>query len=345
MSEFPQLSMCMLTDDTYETCRRSMSYLLQQTAIDQVEMIIVGPYREQIAADEEELSRFHSYQIVEVGDVKSTGHGMAAGFMAARAPYVCYIEEHDFSPPELAEVIIREFNDKQHVALGWAMTPSNPGLVAWANIYGQFAGVVAPLESGPATRLGGHHGAYKRSMLVDYGDRLTDLLSNEAVLHADLHQRGKPMYVTGDVVVRHAQISDFPSLMRHEFIGQRLYAATRVEAMGWSVFRRMLYVVGSPLIPFVRLARSVKHVHRTGRSKELLPQMAFVILSANFAGALGEAIGYLIGAGEKTYLERMEIELDRYAFVNERDRSQGLEMSPGSHDKESCESASNFDPT
>lgn len=320
MSPTPKLSIVMITADSYETCRRSMGYLLKQTVMDQIEMIIVGPSHEQIAADESELSRFLRHQVIGIGEVKSTGQGLAAGVRAASAPYVVYIEEHEFPPPRLAEVLIREFAKGDAVALGWAMLPANPGLVSWAHIYEQFGAVVAPLTSGPATRLGGHHGAYQRDLLLEYGDNLEEVMANEGVLHGDFQKRGLPMRVIGELTARHTQVSHFPGLLKLEFLGQRSYAASRMKVMNWSVWKRLLYVAGSPLIPFVRLRRSLRHIRRSGRSRELLPQVALVIFAANLAGAAGEALGYLFGPGEKTLSRRLVIELDRYAFVKKSDR-------------------------
>ena len=338
MQTKPSISIIMVTDDTYETCRRTIGYLLQQTVIDQIEMIIVGPSRDQIQPDEAELSKFHSNQIVEVGKVVSVAQTLSAGVVAAKAFYVTYAEEHGFPPPNLAEVLIREFEEGGHVALGWAMTPANPGLVSWAHIYGQFGEAVAPLKSGPATRLGGHHGAYSRDLLMEYGDKLHHVVGCEAVLHGDLNKRGVKMYMTGEVVGLHTQVSDFPSYFKHEYIAQRAYAAARMDVMKWSIWRRLLYVAGSPLIPFVRLRRSLRHMRRTGRFRELMPNIAFVMFAGNVAGAIGEALGYVFGADDQVLSQRMAVELDRYSYVRASDREHNLDESPPSQG-ETTESA------
>ena len=322
MSSPPVLSIFMITDDSYAKCARTISYLKRQTIADQIELVIVGPSREQIAPDYDDLSVFHSFKIVEMGDVGWVGKAAARAIEASSAKYVTYSEEHGFPPQEWAETIVRVFESGGYDAVGWGMAPANPGLVAWAHIYGQFGDAVAPLESGPATRLGAHHGAYRREVLLDYGDALPYAFGNEGVLYPDLVRRGKSLYLTGETVTGHTQISDFASYVRLEFIGMRIYAASRMLVSEWPLWKRLFYIASAPLIPFVRLWRSLGHIRRTGRGRELLPQVAFIILGANIAGALGEAIGYAIGADDKGRADRMEIELDRYAFVNESDRAQ-----------------------
>ena len=89
----------------------------------------------------------------------------------------------------------------------------------------------------------------------------------------------------------------------------------------WSRARRLLYAAGSPLIPILRVARSISDIRRTGRGRTLLPQIIPVLLLGTFSGAVGEALGYLLGARPRDVAGRFEIELDRYAFVNRADRN------------------------
>lgn len=318
----PDLTVCMITDDTYAKCARTISYLARQTVVDRIELLIVGPSEARIAPRYDELSPFHSVRIVEMGEVGWVGEAVARGVHAASAPYFVYAEEHGFPPEDWAEVLIRTFEAGGYDAVGWGMLPSNPGLVAWAHIYGQFGDAVAPLASGSATRLGPHHGAYRRDLLTGYGDELASLFGNEGVLYPELVRRGKAIYLTGETVTGHTQISNLSDYIWLEFIGQRVYAASRMRFFEWPLWKRIVYIAGSPLIPLVRLSRSIGHVSRTGRSRELLPQVAVVMLAANIAGALGEAVGYAIGADDKTRSDRMGIELDRYSFVNKADRDQ-----------------------
>ena len=44
---------------------------------------------------------------------------------------------------------------------------------------------------------------------------------------------------------------------------------------------------------------------------------------AALSGAAGEAVGYLFGAGKDTLTQRLDIELDRFSYVNQADREIG----------------------
>lgn len=329
MTNKPQISIIMLTDGKYEVCRRTISYLLAQTAVDKIEFVLVGPSRAIMEVDEAELAPFHSFRIVEIGEVHSTGHGLEAAVPVCTAELVLYAEEHGFPPPNLCEVLIRVANETDYQAYGWAMLPSNPGMVSWAHIYGQFAEVVAPRPSGEVSRTGGHHTMYRRALLMEYEGRLVDLFGHEAVLQEDLERRGIKLYLIGEVASGHTQISNFWSYLNHEFVSQWGFATARVRNLGWGWGRRLLYVAGAPLIPFLRVKRSLPFIRSTGRWRELMPQIGFIMFAANCAGALGEALGYLTGRNDKAMSTRAKIELDRYSHVREADRDQRLQRSPG----------------
>lgn len=199
--------------------------------------------------------------------------------------------------------------------------PANPGLVAWAHLYAQCGQAVAPIRSGPISRLAGHHALYQREMLLRHGQNLESLMANEAVLHEDLRITGTEMYVLGDVAIPQVQISRLRTFIRHEFMSQRIYGAARASVFRWSLARRLLYVAGSPPIPILRVSRSISDIRRTGRGRTLLPQIIPVMLLGTLSGAVGEALGYLMGARSRDVAGRFEIELDRYAFVNRADSS------------------------
>lgn len=321
MTTRQKLAAILVTDDRYTTMQRSISYLLKQTVIDQIELVMVCPRRDRLMPAIDEVEQFGSYQVVETGAALSSGQMMAEGIRASRSPAVFYFESHHFPPPNTAEVAIREVVERGRPAVGFAMLPANPGLVAWAHLYGQFGAAVGPVKAGPVKRLGGHHAAYRKDVLMEYDSVLSDLLDNEAVLYELFGRRGIELYLVSDADIPHMQLSDFASYFRHEYLAQRIFGAARARVLRWSLGRRLLYVAGAPLIPFVRLRRSVADIRRTGRSRELLPQIIPVIFCANVGGAIGEAMGYAWGDRARHKVRRMAIELDRYAFVSEADRA------------------------
>ncbi len=318
----PRLSVIMVTPRSIETCRTTIGYLREQTARDEIELIIVAPSRAGLDMEPNELSAFHSWQVVELGEVRSTGSATAAGVRAARAPAVVYGEEHSYPQPDWARVLI-ERHRESYAAVGSAMGNANPQtLTSWSHLFGQFGPVVAPVTSGGTNWLAGHHTSYKRDVLLTYAERLGEMLDNECALHIDLRARGHRLFLAGEAMSNHVNISRATAYFKLDYLGQRGFAATRYRAGNWSMLRRLVYFGASPLIPFVRLTRILKDIRRAGRASQLLPRALVIIVPALLCGAVGEAIGYLLGAGKELSAEKLPMELDRHAYLQEGDRVQ-----------------------
>ncbi len=320
MTDLPEFSIIALTDSTYDVCRRSIQWLKDQTIADRVELLIVCGSRADLAPDELDFAPFHSVNIIELGRVQDTGSAIAAALREARGEFVTYVEEHNFFPPNLAEVVVDEMTRSGCAALGFGMVPANPGRIAWAHLFVQFAWAVAPRAAGPYHRLGGHHAAYRRDILLEFGDDLPALMGQEAVLHEHFRQRGLEMRFSDRIVVPHVQVSDFRTLLQHDFISQRIYANARMKTQNWSLARRLVYAAGFPLIPILRLSRILPEVRRAGRWDELMPGILWPMIATSISGAVGEATGYLFGASETASNERFEIEVHRYDYVTPEDR-------------------------
>ncbi|MGQ0641113.1 MAG: hypothetical protein ACT4P6_10145 [Gemmatimonadaceae bacterium] len=320
----PLISVVMVTPRSIQTCRRTIGYLRNQSIRQHIEFIVVAPSRAELELEPNELSGFHSWQVVESAHaVSSTGSATAEGVRAARAAAVVYGEEHSYPQPDWARVLV-ERHREPYAAVGSAMGNANPQtLTSWAHLFGQFGPVVAPVASGPRTWLAGHHTSYKRDVLLSYGERLGEMLDNECALHIDLRQRGHQLFLSGEAVSNHVNISQPKAYFLLDYLGQRGFAATRYRAADWSLLRRLLFVGASPLIPFVRLTRIVRDIRRAGRAPQLLPRVLFIIIPALLCGAVGEAIGYLAGAGSRTSAEKLPMELDRHAYLHDGDRVMG----------------------
>jgi len=319
----PLLSVIMVTPRSIDTCRKTIGYLREQTAREQIELIIVAPSRSELGMLPNELSAFHSWQVVEFGAVRSTGTATAAGVRAARAPVVMYGEEHSYPQPDWARVLI-DRHQERYAAVGTAMGNANPNtLTSWSHLFGQFGPVVAPVASGTTNWLAGHHTSYKRDVLLAYGERLGEMLDNECALHIDLRARGHRLFLAGEAVANHINISRVTAYFRLDYLGQRGFAATRYRAGNWSLPRRLVYFGASPLIPLVRLTRIIRDIRRAGRAPQLLPRALFIIVPALICGAVGEAIGYLLGAGKELSAEKLPMELDRHAYLQDGDRVMG----------------------
>ena len=293
-------------------CRMVLGELRRQTIAAQIEMVIVTPDREGV--DDADLEGFGATKWIVIPQVETSGEAMEAAVRGASAPFVVYAEEHSYFAPDWAERLVSA-HERGHDVVGFAIENANPGtLTSWAQLYAQFGPLVAPVESSQSSFLGGHHVAYRRTLLLDYGDRLAVMLEDEAALFLDLRARGIAMYIAGDAVSRHINLSSLTAYMYMDYLGQRSFAATRAMLAGWGWPRRLAWSAASPIIPIVRMSRSLRDIRRTGRSKELLPQILGPMALGLIAGGVGEFMGYMFGPG-RAAAQRAPAELQRKDFL------------------------------
>ena len=88
-----------------------------------------------------------------------------------------------------------------------------------------------------------------------------------------------------------------------------------------SVWQRVVYVFGSPLIPAVRLARIIRHVVRR-RSAWLLGRLLYCLPAATIGLALdafGQMVGYAVGEGN-SLKHIAKYEFHRVRHITPQDR-------------------------
>jgi hypothetical protein len=306
-----RLTVVTVGGDSAADCHMVLRSLGQQTARAVMEVIVVAPDR--AGLDDGLLDGVGAARWLPLPPGQVAGHAVAAAAHLARAPFITYAEEHATYHERWAERLIAA-HEQGYAAVGFAMANANPEtLTSWAHLYGQFGRVVAPVASRPADFLAGHHTSYRTALLLSYGDQLGDLLVSEEALFYDLRARGEPMYIAGDAVCYHLNISSLPNYMRLDFLGQRGFAAMRARVGRWPWWKRAAYAAAMPLIPWVRLRRSIADIHRSGRS-HLLPRILAPMVPALLAGAVGEGVGYLFGAGASA-AERAPMEFHRERFL------------------------------
>jgi hypothetical protein len=307
-----RLSVYTIGVPTADAALTAIRDLTRQTARASIELIIVTLDRGSV--EDHELDAFGAHQWVFVPEVRTSGEGMATAVRAARAPYVTYLEEHGTHDPAWAERLLAAF-DAGYEVVTFAMANGNPeSLTSWAHLYGQFGFVVEPVESRETDMVSGHHTAYRRDLLLEYGERLHEMLEDESALAMDLHARGVRMVIAGDALSYHLNLTKIVPLMKLDYRGMRSFAATRSH--GWSWGRRLLYACGTPLVPLLRMRRSLAAVWRTGRQRQLMPGIVLPMALAMAAGGWGELAGYLLGRGRSAE-DRVPVELTRRTMLGE----------------------------
>lgn len=291
----PDLSVVLITPDSFETLRRTVECLVAQTARDRIELIIIAPTAASIDVDDALVAPLAGVRVVRLDSLTPTGPARAAGIRAARAPVVAFGEEHCFPAPTWAAALI-EAHRGDFAAVGPAMHNANPEtIVSWADLLIGYGPWAAPVAKREADFLPGHNSSYKRAVLLEYGERLDTLMEAETVLMWDLRAKGHRLLLDPTAQAAHMNFGYWSSWVPVMFLNGRAFADTR--AAGWPVLKRIVFVAASPAIPLVRFARTLAHARRLGRGVGFLARVVPTMGIGLVADGIGQMAGYALGAG------------------------------------------------
>lgn len=309
-----RLSVILVTD-RFATVRQVVRCLLRQTIRDRIELVLAT---DSIVAlgKMPDLSAFAAVRLVEVAprDLELVHPARVAGIRGAGAPIVVLGETHSFPEPDYCERLVERLRSGAWAAVGPGMLNANPGsAISWSGLLLDYGAWLAGSPSGPCDHVAGHNGAYRRDVLLAYGDRLLELMRADTVLTAQLHADGHRFYFDSDARTRHLNVSKPASWFLERFAAGREFAAARVA--GAPLIRRMLFAFGSPLIPLVRLVRISRWLARVDPALRpglwVLPALVVALV----VSAAGEGWGYLLGSSPLGARRLAEIELHRLRHV------------------------------
>jgi Glycosyl transferase family 2 len=290
-STAPRISFVVATD-TFATVAEVLASLRDQPDPEGIEVVLACPSEAGLGESAEAPAG--SLRIVEVGELVPIEGAFAAGIRAASAPVVLIGETHAFPERGALEPLIRAICDDGYAAVAPGLRNANPETAAsWASLMVTYGWTLG--ERREATALSTHNTAYRRELLLAFGDELPALLRLGGDVHGRLRRQGHRLLVEPASVFAHQNVVQLRSCIGDRFHAARSYSASRSES--WSVARRGLYAVAAPLIPLVIAARVVRSPGWRAHRSEL-PRSIFLPMAVSLAAhGAGELAAYAAGVG------------------------------------------------
>src|SRR5262249_29287115 len=160
----------------------------------------------------------------EVDAIEIVADTRATGIQQATAPVVAVGEDHSFPEAGWAEALIAAHRQPWG-AVGAIIVNGNPEtMTSWAGVLSNFPPWAEPAPGGATiggvmSELPGHNTSYKRTVLLEYGTELGQLLEMELILHADLRARGHQLYLERAARTHHTNISRTGYYVLESFYG------------------------------------------------------------------------------------------------------------------------------
>lgn len=218
------------------------------------------------------------------------------GFQVARRPIVLVTEDPVIVPPDWCERYLATFAaSPEAMAIGGSVeNGATETLADWAAFLVSQTAVVAPIESGPVSRLSGAvNVAYRADALEDVDDH-GGLGAADWLHQRDLHERGGLLIADDAIRVAHDQscsLAEFTALHYHS--GRTVGGFLRGDLERPALLR--LLAVG--VVPYIRLARVFGALNKRGHGptmRRAWPMMLWLL----YAQTAGQFIGSLAGPGD-----------------------------------------------
>ncbi|MGD9652341.1 MAG: glycosyltransferase [Candidatus Dadabacteria bacterium] len=314
----PLMTIIITTVSGGGSMRVATEHLKKQTVAADLEIIILGPSGAWPDGMEDNLAGFYGYEIMDVDLDNGLYYAWADAIKKARAPIVAFGENHAFPEPEWAEAVI-EAHKGPWTAVGSVFKNANPYTGnSWVQLYMTYGQYTEPIRSGEVGDLHGHNGTYKRDALLEYGDRLGNILVRANILHMDLRAKGHRLYMEDKAVIHHVNVSKTVSIILDLFYNGWLYTAALADYKGLSRLERLKGIVMEPPIIAKHFLGTLGSIRRAGKSKELLPRTLPIITAGLISHMAGKIWGYIAGNGNaQRYINSYEF--DRYKYITAED--------------------------
>lgn len=221
----------------------------------------------------------------------------ALGADAARGRLVAFLEDHAAAGPRWAAALREAYGAGHRIIGGPVENGLQSRAVDWALYFVEYGYYMPPMRGGPAPRLSGLNIAYDGALLRACRDVWKEALQENEINDA-LRARGHTLHIAPEAVVESFLPMTLGYGMGHLRDGGRHFA--RYRASRCSAARRLVWALGSPLVPavlFLRLAHAIAS-RRPVRLFQLLRALPFLTLVLG-AWGWGEATGYLATVRER----------------------------------------------
>ena len=211
------------------------------------------------------------------------------GIARARGRIVALTIGQMIPAPDWVSSIIRAH--QEHDAVGGAIDPG-PRLRPsdWAEYFCRYTRDMAPFEPTEHDELPGDNASYKRALLVEAWEHLSDGFW-EPVIHRALRLRGVRLWHTPAMLVRFGRSAGFAAFARQRSLHGRRFPLQR--GRHFTRARHALGVLASPAVPFLMTARVVRRVVAKGRYRMQAVASLPLIFALGCGWALAEARGHL----------------------------------------------------
>jgi len=284
----PKLSVVVASQNASHSvgdCLRSLEKQLSNGAI---EIVVIDNSTDKTR---EIIEReFPSVKLVKAPNDKLIPELWGIGINESVGEFVALTTSHFVASENWTSEILRA-QQQPHAGIGGAIeNEERAGIVSWAVYFCRYSPYMLPFGQTEVEDFAADNASYKRCDLERVKNTMRDGFW-ETFVHKEMLKKGMSLLKTPDIVTFHQKSFTFAGFMNQRFWHGRQFGEARSAEM--PAARRAVFVLLSPAIPLIYLARITRRVfdkkRNVGKFVMSLPVLTMFLLS----WSLGEFTGYL----------------------------------------------------
>ena len=221
------------------------------------------------------------------GDARNFGVTKANGQIFAFTDSDCIVDQ------DWIEKII-EAHKNPSPLIGGIIDNGNPeSYVGWGHYFSEFSQWMPQTTPGNIEEVPAGCLSIKRWAFKKYGPFPEGTYSEDTLFNWRLSEsQEKPLFIPG-IKVRHINQANFFKLLKKQAIHGKFFAIVRISTKNFSVFRRSVFVIFSPLLPFVLFYRICKRMTQNKTYAKQFIIASPIVFFSLISWSWGEFCGYL----------------------------------------------------
>jgi glycosyltransferase involved in cell wall biosynthesis len=284
-----ELSIIVAAKNAQRTIQLCLEALVQQSHSNNLEILVIDGSTDGSA---EIARRFQQITLVQADPAYLVPELWKIGIELSGGRTVAFTTAN-FIPAKNWISELRALLHSDHAAIGGVFEKSMPDKISqWAIYFLRYAAYLPSIPPRSASQLAADNAVYQRWVFEKYAELIEGGFWEHPV-NRRLRADGYSLFLTPALKVSMGYFSQPGAFFHQRFLHGRMFGAERASEA--STLRRLLYILTSPLIPFVLLARVSRNVLKNNAHIIefflSLPWILFYLLG----WSLGELTGYLIG--------------------------------------------------
>ncbi len=287
----PQLSIIIASYNAEKTIESCLESLENQATDKDFEVIVVDSSPDGTAKLIEE--RFPDVNLYRFSERKFPGDARNFGISISNCKIIAFIDTDCVADRNWVNEILMA-HERPYPVIGGAIENGNPdSYIGWAVYFCEFSQWMPQLQKCFMVEIPTCCLSLKRWVFDKYGQFLEGTYCEDTALHWRLGKYNlKPLFIPS-VKVAHTNVNSLRLFVRKELIHGRYFSKVRVLEQELSMLKRIVFVLLSPILPFLLFSRVAKRVLR---NKIYFKQFIFVsplVFFGLIVWSCGEFVGYL----------------------------------------------------